>query len=139
MAIGICAAVVWAHYLPSIWPLPPRSDLPIDLQWSLWRESVVLTALGFGAAVLAIRAVRFWQVAILLTSGFLVVSAFPTMVGDVLKAPSVEVWISQFRGIRGESLYYLFMVPLYHLALVAAVLVCMALRSVRRVAGENAA
>ena len=139
IAIGLCAAVVWAHYLPSIWPLPPRSDLPVELQWSLWWESALLTALGFTAAALAMRAVRYWQLAILLTSGFLVVSVFPTMVGDALKATSVNVWINQFRGVRSESLYYLFVVPLYHLALVVAVLVFVALKSVNRHSVANAA
>jgi hypothetical protein len=130
MTIGVLAAIVWAHYLPNIWPLPPRNDMPPNLQWSLWWEIAFKTALGLAAAGLAMRAVRFWEIAILLTSGFVVVSNIP-MVADVLKASSVELWFSQFRGLRGEWLYYLFVVPLYHVALVAVVIAHTALRYVR--------
>jgi hypothetical protein len=122
MVMGIAAAVVWAHYLPNILPLPPRSDLlPVDLQWSLWWESLLLTALGFAAAALAIRAARFWQLALLVTSGFIVVSSIPTMVADLMEAPTFEAWFGLFRGARASSLYYLLVVPLYHVAIVVAV------------------
>jgi hypothetical protein len=125
--LGIAAILVWAHYLPSLWPLPPRSDLPVELQWSLWWESLLLTALGLSAAVLAMRALRFWQVALLVTSGFMVASSIPTIVADLLQAPSFEAWFGMFRGVRGASIYYLFALPLYHLAIVAAVLTHVAL------------
>jgi hypothetical protein len=137
LVIGVAAALVWLHYLPSLWPLPPRSDLPVDIQWSLWWESLLLTALGFAAAALAIRAVRYWQVAIAVTSGFIVVSSLPQLVSDLVQAPSFEAWFGLFHGARSGTLYYLLVLPLYHLALVAAVLVHAALTLGARAHGQR--
>jgi hypothetical protein len=135
--IGIAAAFVWLHYLPSLWPLPPRSDLPVDVQWSYWWENLLLTVLGFGAAALAIRAVRYWQVAIAVTSGFVAVSSVPPMVADLVQAPSFEAWFGLFRGAHSETLYYLLVLPLYHVALVTAVLVHAALTLGARAHGQR--
>ena len=136
-ALGIAAILVWAHYLPSLWPLPPRSDLPVDLQWSLWWEGFVLTVLGLSAAALAVRGIRFWQLALLATSGFMVASSVPAMVVDLIRAPSLEAWFGMFRGARGASVYYLLALPLYHLAIVAVVLTHVALTLGARAHGQR--
>jgi hypothetical protein len=141
MVIGALAAVVWAHYLPGLWSLPqPNQVIPSDLQWSLWRHDVFITVLGLAAAVLAMRAARFWQVAILLTSGYLALLLLPHMVGEALKATTIEAWASRFAGLRAESVYYLLVVPLYHPVLAALVFAHLGVNAIAsRQAHANAA
>jgi len=123
VSLGVIAIVVWLHYLQNLWPLPPRYGLPAQLEWSLWRENLVLISLGLLAAALAVRGIRFWHVALLATSGYMVASSIPYMVADLIRAGSFDAWFGPFRNARPTTLYYLFVVPLYHLGIVVAVMV----------------
>ena len=125
MAIGIVALLAWAHGLLNIWPLPPRSDvLPLQIQWSLWWESLAFTLAGMTAAFLALRSVRLWWLAIFLTSGAILAFTLPAVLQDAARADSVREWFAVFyENMRGSTLYLLFVVPVYHLALTCASLV----------------
>ena len=127
ITLGIIAIVVWLHYLQNLWPLPPRYGLPVELEWSLWRENLVVNSLGLLAAGLAVCGIRLWHVALLVTSGYMVASSIPYMVADLIRAGSLEAWLGPFRNARPTTLYYLFVLPLYHLGLVVAVMVYWAL------------
>ena len=125
VTIGIVALLAWAHGLLNIWPLPPRSDvLPLQMQWSLWWESLAVTLAGVTAAVLALRSVRLWWLAIFLTSGAILALSLPAVLQDIARADSVREWFGVFyENMRGSTLYLLFVVPLYHLALACGSLV----------------
>jgi hypothetical protein len=79
--------------------------------------------MGLAAAALALRALRFWQVALLGTSGLMAFSSIPSIVADLMHAPSFKAWFGLFQHVSATSVYYLLILPLYHVAIVAAVLV----------------
>jgi len=111
--IGLIALFAWAHDLLGIWPLPPRGEMvPVEMQWSLWWETLVLTVVGFCAAFLAVR------------SGTVLVLNLPVMISDITRAPTFYAWFALLREHTSASfLYFLLAIPLYHLAVVCATLV----------------
>lgn len=123
--IGLIAFFAWAHYLFNVWPLPPRGDvLPLEMQWSMWWQSLALTALGLCAAFLAFRAIKLWWLAILLTSGVILLLNLPAMISDISHATSFNAWLSVLRdNTRPTFLYFLVVVPLYHVAVVCGTFV----------------
>jgi hypothetical protein len=123
--IGIFAVFTWAHGLLNVWPLPPTSDLlPVGVQWSIWRESMGFTALGLLAGFLAFRSIRFWWLAILLTSGAVLSLTLDAMIGDAGHATSLRAWFTNLYGnLPAKLLYFVLVVPLYHVVLILAVLV----------------
>jgi hypothetical protein len=123
--VGLWALLAWAHGLFNIWPLPPRSEvLSIQLQWSLWWESLAFVILGVTAAFLAFRAIRYWWVAVLLTSGAWLAGSIPHMIGDILNAGSLREWFAPFYDtMKPSSLYFIFIVPLYHIVLMCAAVI----------------
>jgi hypothetical protein len=123
--VAAWALIAWAHVLFAVWPPPPRPEvLSVELQWALWWESVAFVVFGVAAAFLAFRAVRLWWVAILLTSGAWLTGSLPQMIGDILSAPSFQAWITPFLDtMKATSLYFLLVVPLYHVVLVCAALI----------------
>ena len=122
--IGILALFAWAHGLLNVWPLPPTSDvLPVDVQWSIWRESMGFTALGLLAGFLAFRSIRFWWLAILVTSGAVLAVTLNAMIPDAVHATTLRGWFADLYGnVPAKFLYFVLVVPLYHVALILAVL-----------------
>ena len=123
--IGIVTFFAWAHGLLNIWPLPPRTEiLPTEMQWSIWWESLIFTTLGIGAAFLALRSIKLWWLAILLTSGAVLALNLPAMISDIARAPTFHAWFAVLWDNTGANfLYFLLVVPLYHVAAVFAILV----------------
>ncbi|MGH8618650.1 MAG: hypothetical protein ACREUW_13240 [Burkholderiales bacterium] len=151
--IGVFALFVWMHGVFGLWPLPGNSDsLPINLQWSLWVEILLFTFFGMIAGVMAYRSIRLWWLMILVTSGIVVLINVPPLVTNLHDSPSFEhclkVWFMVFHRLMDEdrgvfavqTIYGLFVYPLYHLILVisAVFYVILAYRESRNV-GTTAA
>ena len=128
--IGTFALFVWGHGIIQIFPFPPTSDLlSIEMQWSAWREGLAYTLVGLTTGVLACYAVRFWWMAILLTSGMVCLITLPLLVSDIFSqnaAHWLEVQSIVFGRLIDEDkigeavhwLYFLYVYPLYHFMLV---------------------
>jgi len=125
VAIGIAALFVWAHGLLGLWPLPqPTENIPPDMQWSLWWETAVLTSLGLVAGVLAVRRVKWWWMAIVVTSGIVLFLNLPAMISDIGRAQSFRAWfLVLYDNVPPGSLYFLLVIPLYHLGLTCSALI----------------
>lgn len=133
--IGVFALFVWGHGIFNLWPLPPKSDLlPLELEWSIWQQTLLFTVFGLLASAVAYRAVRFWWLGILITSGIILLINVPPLVANIHDSPSfshwLNVWLTVFGRFRDEgkslvvvqSIYSLLVYPLYHLVLVTGTL-----------------
>lgn len=139
--IGIFALFVWAHGIFGLWPLPPKSNLvPIELEWSMWRETLLVTVIGLVAGTVAYREIRFWWLGVLLTSGIFFLLNLAPIVSDIERSSSFTHWLNVWFTVFGRlidqgramemvgHIYTLFLYPFYHLLIVALTLLYLGLR-----------
>jgi hypothetical protein len=96
----------------------------------MWRQSLGFALVGLTASALAYRAIRLWWIAILVTSGTILLINIPPLVSNIIDSPSfshwLDVWFTVFgrwidQGKTGKvawSVYNFFVYPSYHLVLV---------------------
>lgn len=144
--IGLAALVVWLHLLFGIYPLPPQAaaaflasineapDPAVESAfWIQWVKTLLMLIAGVTSAFLAYRAIRFWKLAILVTSGLVAVPAAYYVLKDVVGHGGPGKWWSSWVTVVGRfldkgevwsittKLYWLFAWPAYHLILVSVV------------------
>jgi len=106
----------------------------------MWREGLIITLVGLAVSILAYRAIRFWWLGVLLTSGALFLLNVAPMISHIQDSPSFSHWLNVWFTVFGRLMdqgkvtdavsyiYTLFVYPFYHFVLVTATLSYLALR-----------
>ena len=144
---GIGVAVLWLPFSYSLYPLPPEAvekfvaslNVPQTESletsfWIDWITSIIFLIVGLTTAALAYRKARFWQLAVIFTSGTYALPAVYRIIKSIAANEGLSAWWKLWTTILHRafsngggwnalgSFFWIYLYPMLHFALAAAVL-----------------